>query len=275
MKLIMKATVRIWIILLGALIMPLAFQGCKAVKKAVSYEDVYKEQPVTVYVAPFKDNTALELVRTSREKAYNDELRAAALYMRQTIAEPLLTQGYYVLTPLASEVIAMQDSAASYKDLMNGDIKRYSTLYGVDAILLVQLHKWAKPEVNELVVYVEYTLRSTKTGVELMHTWVKGTKMQPVGVKGEPMLLASDRTFMQTMGMDEESEELAMRCILLEQMSDFVLRNLPTSRELRQYKRDQYTPAFPAYYGFVYDINGEIEQTQLTEDSFGNDCFTY
>ena len=136
--------------------------------------------------------------------------------------------------------------------------------YGMDAVLLVSISRWEEPSPNQVDVYAEYILRSTKTGTDLLHTWVRGRKQQPVDYKGESVELTSDIAFMNRTGI---TGRLAHRCILLQQMSDFVLRNLPTSVERRQYKRDQFTPANENYYTFTYNYNGEIEISDYPADA--------
>ena len=138
-------------------------------------------------------------------------------------------------------------------------------------MLLTAIHKWQQPEINEIVVYTEYTLRSTKSGVELMHVWVRGDKMQPVDVKGDPVELSTDQAFIDRSGM---GSKLAHRCILLEQMSDFALRNLPTSISRWHFQHDRYISSNPVFYSFTINPDGSIERSDYSEDAFGNECFT-
>lgn len=256
-----------WSILLLA---AMALSGCKSEKKVASYEDLFKEQPVTILIAPVQDNTKRIQAKTSQDNLLNEELDAAAIYMQQTLSDPLAFQGYYSLAPLATDEV-MKQVGKNYRELMLGDIKSLASDYGIDAVLLVALHRWQEPEVNEVVVYAEYTLRSTKSGLELMHTWVRGNKMQPVDHLGEPVELASDVEFIEASGFDSR---LAHRCLLLQQMSDFVLRNLPTSISRWHFKHDQYIPSNPQFYGFTIHPDGSLERSEYSEDAFGNACFT-
>jgi hypothetical protein len=182
----------------------------------------------------------------------------------------LASQGYYTTAPLASDLI-IEKAGKDYRKLMNGDISDLNSRFGIDAVLLVAIHKWAEPEVNEVVVFAEYTLRSVKSGLELMHTWVRGDKIQPVDDKGDPIELAADLAFLQTTEMDPH---LAHRCLLLQGMSDFALRNMPTSASRWMFKQDQYTSANPNFYSFLMNTDGSIEREKYNEDAFGNECFT-
>ena len=248
----------------------LAFVSCKSPKKIATYEDLYKERPITILVAPVQDNAKRLVVKTKQDEVLNDELVQAAHFMRQSTTEPLVNMGYYPLAPLASDVI-LEKYGKGYRQLSLDGLTELHNKYGIDAVLLVAIHKWEEPEVNEVVVYAEYTLRSTRTGLELMHTWVRGNKIQPVDVKGEPAELPDDIAFMERNEMDSR---LAHMCILVEQMTDFALRNIPTSVSRWHFQHDQYIPSNPAFYSFTINPDGSIERSQYSEDAFGNECFT-
>lgn len=255
--------------LLPLVVMLLAV-SCKSEKKVTTYNELYQEKPVTILIAPVKDNAKRPMVKTTQDKVLNDELSAAAHYMRQTLSYPLSSQGYYATAPLASDLL-LEQLGLDYNKLMNADITMLHSTYGIDAVLLTAIHKWQQPEINEIVVYTEYTLRSTKSGVELMHVWVRGDKMQPVDVKGEPVELSTDQAFIDRSNM---GSNLALRCILLEQMSDFALRNLPTSISRWHFQHDRYISSNPVFYSFTINPDGSIERSDYSEDAFGNECFT-
>lgn len=255
--------------LLPLVVMLLAV-SCKSEKKVTTYNELYQEKPVTILIAPVKDDAKRPMVKTTQDKVLNDELSAAAHYMRQTLSYPLSSQGYYATAPLASDLL-LEQLGLDYNKLMNADITMLHSTYGIDAVLLTAIHKWQQPEINEIVVYTEYTLRSTKSGVELMHVWVRGDKMQPVDVKGEPVELSTDQAFIDRSNM---GSNLAHRCILLEQMSDFALRNLPTSISRWHFQHDRYISSNPVFYSFTINPDGSIERSDYSEDAFGNECFT-
>lgn len=248
----------------------LLMAACNSEKKVTTYEDLYKEQALTILVAPAQDNAKRPQVKTTQDQVLCDELTQAAVYMRQSCIIPLVDQGYYVIPPLSGDVI-LNKLGMGYRQLMMDDIKKLNTDYGIDAVLLLSVHKWQQFETNEIIVFTEYTLRSTKTGLELMHTWVRGVKLQPVDVKGEPVELAADNAFIRLTGLESP---IAHRCILMDQMSDFVLRSLPTSASRWMYQHDRYTSANPAFYGFVMNPDGSVERSEYNEDAFGNECFT-
>ena len=178
----------IYTIVLAAIVL---LASCKSETKATAYSDLSKEKPVTILIAPVQDNAKRMLEKNTQDRVFNEELTAAAHYLRQTLAAPLASQGYYTIAPLASDII-LQKTGLDYRQLMMGNMASLNSAYGIDAVLLVAIHKWQQPEINEVVVYTEYTLRSTKSGLELMHTWVRGDKIQPVDIKGEPIEPAAD-----------------------------------------------------------------------------------
>lgn len=244
--------------------------SCKSEKKVTAYNELYQEKPVSILIAPVQDNAKRINAKTTQDEVVNEELTAAAHFMRQTLSIPLASQGYYSAAPLSSDII-LQKVGKSYRQLMLDNIKDLYTSYGIDAVLLVAIHKWQQPEVNEIVVYAEYTLRSTKSGLELMHTWVRGSKIQPVDVKGDPIELTTDNEFMSRNQMDSR---LAHKCILLQQMSDFALRNIPTSVSRWHFQHDRYISSNPVFYSFTINPDGSVERSQYSEDAFGNECFT-
>ena len=85
------------------------------------------------------------------------------------------------------------------------------------------------------------------------------------------MELSTDQAFIDRSGM---GSKLAHRCILLEQMSDFALRNLPTSISRWHFQHDRYISSNPVFYSFTINPDGSIERSDYSEDAFGNECFT-
>lgn len=252
----------------GVMVLTLVLGGCKSTKKAAAYEAIFKEKPVTIYTAPLEDKSHRKANRSQSDIDYNNELNLAATYMFQTLADPLNNQGYYVLGTLSAKQLSNREKRTA-KELLNGDIREYNARYGVDAILYARILRWWEQN-SEWGVYVEYILRSTKSNTELMHTWVKASKKIPVDTKGNPVPLREDVYFADKMGLDVM---VAERCILVEKVSDFVLHNLPTSPERRQYERDIYAKANPAYFAFVIERDGGIEVQKTSMESFEEDCF--
>lgn len=242
--------------------------SCKSPKKAVAYNDVYSEKPMTIYVAPIEDNAERRVVKYPGDTKYNNEIDLAAKYMFQTAQKPIANLGYYVIGPTASMQIAASETRTVDK-MKTGDLKMYKTHYGIDAILFPTIHKWAQNK-EEWIVYVEYVLVSTKTNSELLHTWVKGTKLVPVNFKGEPLTMKFDTDFASDMELSNAS---AQRCFLVEQVNDYVLRNLPTSSNRRQFEDDKYYKAHPSYFSYYFSEDGTIEIQKISMEAYEQECF--
>ena len=242
--------------------------SCKGPQKAVSYNDLYSEKPLTIYVAPVSDNAERRVVKYPGDTKYNSEIDLAAKYMYQTAQKPIARLGYYVIGPTASMQIAADETRTADK-MMTGDLKMYKRDYGIDAILFPSIHKWAQ-EKDEWIVYVEYVLVSTTSNSELMHVWVRGSKLIQLNFKGEPQISKFDAEFAAGMELSNAS---AQRCFLLEQVNDYVLRNLPTSSDRRQFEEDLYFKAHPSYFSYYFSEDGTIQIDKITMEQYEQECF--
>lgn len=242
--------------------------GCKSDKKAASYSGLYTEKPTTIYVAPVNDKSERRTVKYPGDMQYNNELDLAAKYMYQTMQKPIAKLGYYVIGLTSSMQIAAEETR-NYRQMLTGDLKPYKNNYGIDAILFSTIHKW-KQNKEEWIVYLEYTLVSTKSNSELMHTWVKATKLVPTNFKGVPLTMKFDDDFADDMELSNGS---AQRCFLVAQVNDYVLRNLPTSAEKRQFEEDLYFKANPAYFSYYFNEEGTIEIQNSTMEDYEEGCF--
>ncbi len=255
-----------------AILMAGLMTGCKHEQKLATYGELYKEAPTTIYIAPIQDVAPRPDQNvphpTMNDKMLAMEMDLAGKYLYQTIATPLIQQGYYVVPSLAATQIANQETR-DYRQLRNGDISDYDSLYNIDALLFVTIHKWAMEE-GGVIAYLEYTLRSTKTGTDLLHCWAKGYKRTGTNFKGEPIPLKSDTDFSIDMNL---SDSETLRCILLKQVSHLVLHNIPTSASKRQFKDDRYHPANPNYMYIFCNENGEVESLPITMEKFEVECF--
>ena len=126
--------------LLIPLIALLLFASCKSEKKITAYEDLYKEQPVSILTVAVQDNAPRPAAKTTQDEVLNDEYKAAAVFLRQTLAAPLAAQGYYTLAPLTCDVI-LEKVGKNYRQLQLDGLKDLHSRYGIDAVLLVAIHK--------------------------------------------------------------------------------------------------------------------------------------
>lgn len=260
----MKKTKRI---VLAVVMLAMTLTGCKSEKKINSYSDIYSERPVTIYIAPITDKAERHVEKYPTDIDYNNELNSAKAYMYQTTSTPLQKKGYYVIGPVASKEI---DAATklSAKQLRNSDIKFFNEEWGIDAVLIITLHKW-KDENGKKTAFLEYQLRSTKSNSDMLHTWVMATKEVSTNMKGDPIKLKNDTRFAKKFEMDNGT---AQRCFLLEKVNDYVLRNLPISSERRQFEKDLYRNANPSYINYQW-IDGGANVTDCSAEEYESNAF--
>lgn len=259
--------IRISIIL--AVLAASLFASCKSEKKLTYYSDIYAEKPTTIYVAPINDRAARRPDKYEKDKAYNLEVDAASAYLRQTISQPLVSQGYYVVGPLAAAQIAKNETR-SYRQLVKTDLSSYYNDYGVDAVLFTTIHRWKEGN-GTWTVYVEYILRSTKTYAELMHTWVEASKVIFTDMKKDPVPMRADRLFAKRLDI---SVDAAQRCILVANTNHVVLKDLPISSSRRQFETDQYLGSNSAYIRLTCNETGDVETAPMSMEAFEDACFT-
>lgn len=241
--------------------------ACKSEKKINTYGDIYSERPVTVYIAPINDKAQRKVEKYPSDAEYNNELNSAKAYLYQTMPNALLKKGYYVIGPVASAEIA-ESLAMTPKQLRNNDLKSLATDYGVDAVLVTTLHNW-KDENGKKTAFLEYQLRSTKSNVDLMHIWVMATKQVSTNLKGDPIKLKNDTRFAKALEVDNGT---AQRCFLVEKVNDYVLRNLPTSSQRRQFEKDIYRTSNPQYFKYIWLDGGAVVE-ECSEEEYESQAF--
>ena len=228
--------------------------ACGGEKKMTQYSELYQQKPATIYVAPVNDASPRRAVRETADSVYNASLNIAAKQLYLTAADPMTAAGYYVLGPLASAQIAATETRTG-KQLRNENINDYATSLGIDAVLFMDIIEW-KHTNDSWTAVVEYNLRSTHTGGELMHVWVNATKFLPTDHKGNPQPLHEDRLFADRYGCDLET---AQRCRLLEILNQYVLRDLPSGDRARAYSAERYIPSHPDYFYLRIQRDGTVE----------------
>lgn len=249
------------ILTISTILTLLTLSGCKSEKKINSYSDIYNERPVTIYIAPVYDKAERKVEKYPSDIEYNNEINSAKAQLYATMQSPLVNKGYYVIGPVASNQIASATNLTP-KQLRNGDIKFFNDEYGIDAVLFVTLHSW-KDENGKKTAFLEYQLRSTKSNTDLLHTWVMATKQVSTNLKGDPIKLKNDERYAKKMDMDNGA---AQRCFIVEKVNDYVLRNLPTSSQRRQFEKDLYRPANPNYIKYMWvDGGANVEKCSAEE----------
>lgn len=235
------------------LLLPLLFVGCKGEQKLTQYSEVYQERPAVIYVAPLVDHSERRAVRSLEDSAYNASVNIATKQLYLTASDPLVFNGYYVPGPMAAAQLAATESR-TVKQLRNENINDYYTDLGIDAILFLTVNGWSSTH-NSWTVEVEYVLRSTHTGSEVMHTVVKATKMLHTDFKGKPRPLGEDETFAKKYGCDLET---AQRCRLVELLNQYVLKDLPSGARSRGTSIERYISSHAEYFNLHINPDGSV-----------------
>lgn len=240
--------------------LPLLTVGCKGEKKLAHYNEMYQQEPVVIYVAPINDLSMRRAVRETVDSVYNASLNIASRQLYLTASDPLTSHGYYVLGPLASAQLAATETRTG-RQLRNDNINDLNNDLGIDAVLFIDILNWYNTS-NSWSVEAEYVLRSTVTGVELLHVHVNATKILPTDYKGNPKPLKDDMEFAKQYGCDLET---AQRCRLVEIMNKYVLKDLPSGKRARKHEAEQYAKPHPEYFNLRIHRDGSVEQLKDEE----------
>ena len=241
-------------------ILPLLLLGCKSEKKLAHYKELYQQEPSVIYVAPLNDLSLRRAVRETVDSAYNASLNIASRQLYLTATDPLTSHGYYVLGPLASAQLAATESRSG-RQLRNDNINDLYNNLGIDAVLFIDLLSWTNTS-NSWSVEVEYMLRSTVTGAEMLHVHVNATKILPTDFKGNPKPLKDDISFAQMYGCDLET---AQRCRLVEILNKYVLKDIPSGKRARKHQAEQYAKPHPDYFNLRIHRDGSVEMLKDEE----------
>lgn len=240
--------------------LPLLLVGCKGEKKLARYNEMYQQEPTVIYVAPLNDLSMRRAVRETVDSVYNASLNIASRQLYLTATDPLTSHGYYVLGPLASAQLAATETRTG-RQLRNDNINDLYNDLGIDAVLFIDLLNWSNTS-NSWSVEAEYVLRSTVTGVELLHVHVNATKILHTDYKGNPKPLKEDLEFAKQYGCDLET---AQRCRLVEIMNKYVLKDLPAGKRARKHEAEQYSKPHPEYFNLRIHRDGSVEQLKDEE----------
>lgn len=241
-------------------ILPLLMVGCKGEKKLARYNEMYQQEPSVIYVAPLNDLSMRRAVRETEDSIYNVSLNIASRQLYLTATDPLTSHGYYVLGPLASAQLAATETRTG-RQLRNESINDLYADLGIDAVLFIDLLNWSHTY-NSWSVEAEYVLRSTTTGMELLHVHVNATKILPTDYMGNPKPLKDDLEFAKQYGCDLET---AQRCRLVEIMNKYVLKDLPAGKRARKHEAEQYAKPHPEYFNLRIHRDGSVEQLKDEE----------
>ena len=125
-----------------------AFASCGTTKSA-AFAKMYEEDPLVMLIMPpINNSTTVD----------------AKDYFYTTLNVPLAESGYYVLPPAATLSFLQRNSAYDSEQFIDGDLKKFGTLFGADVAIFTVIKKWEKSVIGSKVkIQVEYIFKSTKT----------------------------------------------------------------------------------------------------------------
>lgn len=153
--------------------------------------------------------------------------------------------------------------------LQNDDLTYFSQRNATDAVLVTTLLGW-KESRTEPTLFLEYLLRSAKTGETLMHSWVRVSRTVDTTYKGEVIPLLEEVKLADTLHI---SLDCAMRCLMVERTNLFVTQDLPLPPTHFYYEKDRYLHAMHDYFKITFTNEGTMEVKATSMEEYENECF--
>ena len=142
------------LILMGAFIVT-ACSTTKPTLKQDVYKNIYEEKPLSVLVMP-------PINRSTKVEAKE--------FFYSSLAAPIAQRGYYILPPILTMDILKEESAYDSEMFVENSVKKFGSVFGVDAVLFTTIHDWSKSAIlSNVTVKVEYLMKSAKTDEVLFH----------------------------------------------------------------------------------------------------------
>lgn len=253
------------------LILPLillAIAACKSEKKYVRYATLYEETPRSIHVAPLFDLTPHKKDADSATLCEYQRQAVAAHFFNQTIPIGIRQRGY-AITTTDSILYPGIRTARRLKSLQDGDPSRYCVTHDADAILICSLLAW-KGTPTEPRLYAEYQLRSTKSGRDLMHSWVRVSRLIDTAYNGQLLTLPEERTIADDLQTDIVT---AIHCYMVQQANVFIMQDIPFAPSSYFHGKDLYLKATKQYFKAIINSDGTLEIEPFSLEEFENECF--
>lgn len=255
------------IVIIATLLLVL-LSSCKSEKKYVRYETLYGEAPKSIYITPLFDMMTRKSTADSALAASYARRDTLSRYFLKTLPQGLMQRGYLV-TGGDSILRPGISSARRLSKLQKDTLSLLALSQGSDAILIPTLVGWKDNPIHP-TVFLEYHLRSTKSGKDLMHCWVQVSREVDTTYKGEIMPLMDELWLADTLhtGLD-----CAIRCLMVERANLFVTQDLPFTPNSFYYKHDLYLYATNDYFKITFSNDGTMEVEPTTMEEYENSCF--
>ncbi len=118
------------------------------ITKGTAYKSIYEEKPVSVLIMP-------PINRSTNVDAKE--------YFHSTLFIPLANAGYYVIPPFLSMEVLKSESAYDSELFIDAPLRKFRDVFGADMALFTIINSWNKTALAQVIVEVEYVIKSTKT----------------------------------------------------------------------------------------------------------------
>lgn len=125
-----------------------ACSASSGIAKGKAYKGMYDARPVSVLIMPPINKTT------------NVEAKEV---FHSTMFIPVANAGYYVVPPFLSMEVLKRESAWDSEMFVDAPLNKFGEIFGADLALFTVITKWNKTALAQVVVEVEYIIKSTKT----------------------------------------------------------------------------------------------------------------
>lgn len=157
------------LITITAIFAAFLFASCGTTKSA-AFPKMYEESPVVMLIMPPINNSN------------NVEAKD---FFYTTMSVPIAEAGYYVLPPAMTMATLQRESAYDSEMFIEGDLKKFGTLFGADVAVFTIIKSWEKSVIGSRIeIQIEYIFKSTKTNEILYHRDARINCDTSTGVSG-------------------------------------------------------------------------------------------
>lgn len=189
------------------------------------YPHLYNEKPKSILIMPPINET--------------NQVEAKDSFFA-TLMVPLAEQGYYVFSPFLTKELMQQESADDAELFFQADLYPFAEVFGADASLFTIIHRWEKKAlVGDILIDVEYILRSTHTGETLFSRRIEGVLDLSTPQNGGGGLAG----ILATLVVDMVRTALTDKALAASYANKECVSDMPVGMYHTSYGKDKKTPA--------------------------------
>lgn len=168
-----------YLLYLATIVGVLLLSSCETqnkLTKAHAYARMYELKPLSIAIMP------------PINKTNNVEAKE---FLYTTLTKPISEAGYYVAPPFLTLEMFKTESAYDSELFIDGSLKKFQEVLGVDAVIFTTINKWEKKAGwhNTVEVNIEYSIRTTENNEEIFYrkadiTYNASSSTQNAGLAG-------------------------------------------------------------------------------------------